>query len=157
MVLPRSLIHLAFAPTAPALFASADFGLVTCVDIGQRRPAWQDAPVVHVGSLAVAGNPIVAVTSCFSEGLRQYAITGTTLALPNVPAPEPCRFVATTFGGDEFLVGGVFGGLHRLASDGTVLAADRIDQPLAGLAWSPRGEMAVVALADGRVNSLGLS
>src|SRR5436309_2156473 len=32
MDLPRPLIHLAFAPTAPALFAAADFGLVTCVD-----------------------------------------------------------------------------------------------------------------------------
>jgi hypothetical protein len=149
--LPRPIIHLAFAPTAPALFAAADFGLVTCMDLGQRQPAWQDSPVVHVGGLAVAGNPAVAVAACFSEGLRRYALTGTTLALRNVPTPEPCRFVATTFAGDQFLVGGVFGGLHRLAADGTVLSADKTEQPLAGLAWSPRGEAAVIALADGRV------
>jgi hypothetical protein len=149
--LPRPLIYLAFAPMAPALFAAADFGLVTCLDLGHRRVAWQDTPVVHIGSLAVAVNPVVAVVACFSEGLRRYALTGPALALPNVPTPEPCRFVATTFGGDQFLVGGVFGGLHRLAPDGTVLSADKADQPLAGLACSPRGETAIVALADGRV------
>src|SRR5262249_36596902 len=33
MRLPRPIIHLAFAPTAPALFAAADFGLVTCLDL----------------------------------------------------------------------------------------------------------------------------
>jgi len=157
IVLPRPVIHLAFAPTAPALFAAADFGLVTCVDLGQRRPAWQDAPVVHVGSLAVAGNPVVAIAGCFSEGFRRYALTGTALALPNVATPEPCRFVATTFAGDQFLVGGVFGGLHRLNADGAVLAAEKMDQPLAGVALSPRGETAVVALTDGRVLSLALS
>jgi hypothetical protein len=151
LVLPRPIIHLVFAPTAPALFAAADFGLVSCVDLGQRRPAWQDAPVVHVGSLAVAGNPVVAVAGCFSEGMRRYALTGTAMALPNVPTPEPCRLIATTFAGDQFLVGGVFGGLHRLAADGTVLSADKTDHPLVALALSPRGETAVLALADGRV------
>jgi hypothetical protein len=149
--LPRPIIHLAMAPTAPALFAAADFGLVTCLDLGRRRAAWQEAPVVHVGSLAVAGNPVVAVAACFSEGLRRYALTGTAMALPNVPTPEPCRFVATTFVGDQFLVGGVFGGLHRISGDGTVLSADNLEQPLAGLACGPRGESAVIALADGRV------
>ena len=153
IVLPRPVIHLAFAPTAPALFAAADFGLITCLDLGQRRPAWQDAPVVHVGSLAVAGNPAVAIAGCFSEGLRRYALTGTPLALPTIPTPEPCRFVATTFAGDQFLVSGVFGGFHRLAADGTVLTADKLDQPAVGLSWTPRGEAAIVALADGLVMS----
>jgi hypothetical protein len=151
MTLPRPIIHLTFAPTAPALFAAADFGLVTCLDLGQRRAAWQDAPVVHVGSLAVTGLPVVAVAACYSEGLRRYALTGTAMALPNVPTPEPCRFVAATFAGDQFLVGGVFGGLHRISADGTVLSAEKMDQPIAGLAWRPRGESAVIALADGRV------
>jgi hypothetical protein len=155
MTLPRPVVHLAFVPTAPALFAVADFGMVTCLDLGQRRAAWQDAPVVHVGSLAVAGNSVVAVAACFSEGLRRYALTGTAMGLPNVPTPEPCRFVATNFFGDQFLVGGVFGGLHRLSADGSVLSAEKMEQPLAGLACSPRGDSAVIALADGRV--IGIS
>jgi hypothetical protein len=149
VTMPRPIHHLAFAPTAPALFAAADFGLVTCVDLRQRRPVWQDAPVIHLGGLVAAGEPATAVVASFSEGVRRYALTGQ--PLPPLITPEPCRFVATTFVGRRFLTGGVFGGLHLLAEDGSVLVAERIEQPMIGLALTPLGDTAVIALADGRV------
>src|SRR5437660_1343025 len=87
-------------------------------------------------------------------GLVAAALTGQ--SLPAVPTPEPCRFVAATYAGDRFLVGGVFGGVHLLAADGSVLAAEKMGQPVGGLALAPRGDSAVVALADGRVVALAL-
>ena len=94
------------------------------------------------------------VTPEYLEGLRRYALTGQ--SLPAVPTPEPCRFEAATYAGDRFLVGGVFGGVHLLAADGSVLAAEKMGQPVGGLALAPRGDSAVIALADGRVIALAL-
>ena len=45
---PRPLHHLAFVPAAPYLVASADYGLVTCLDLAGRW-VWRDGLVVHIG------------------------------------------------------------------------------------------------------------
>jgi hypothetical protein len=149
----RPLCHLAFAPAAPVLFGTADYGLVTALDVGQRRWTWQDAPVVHLGGLAAAVHPAAAVVSCYSEGLRRYSPAGD--QLPPVRTPEPCRHVATDAAGRRFLTGGVSGGVHLLRDDGSADVAERMDQPVAGLALAARAECAVVALTDGRVIGLG--
>jgi hypothetical protein len=153
LTVPRPLVHLQFAQAAPVLVAAADFGLLGALDpLGRWR--WQDAPVVHVGSISSSGDGQDVAVSCFSDGVRRYDASGR--ALPAVPTPEPCRFVAATFAGGRLLVGGVFGGIHALDVDGKILWEHRSDQPLIGLGLLPLGDRAFAALADGRVMSLDL-
>jgi hypothetical protein len=149
---PRPLVHLVIPPAAAFLLAASDFGLVAALDARVGRWTWQDAPVVHLGALAAAGDGHVIAMSCFSEGIRRYNAAGH--HLPALPTPEPCRLLAATYTGRHFLTGGVFGAVHGLNAEGAVCGEHRFEQPLAALALAPRGDWAAVALADGQV--LGL-
>jgi hypothetical protein len=150
---PRPLVHLHFPPAAAVLLAAGDFGLVGALDpLG--RWLWQDVPVAHAGAIVASGDGQDVALSCFSDGVRRYDRSGR--ALPAVPTPEPCRFVATTFTGGRLLVGGVFGGVHGLDLAGKILWEHRSDQPVVGMGLSPLGDRAVLALADGRVACLDL-
>jgi hypothetical protein len=138
---------------APVLLAASDFGLIGALDT-LGRWIWRDMPVVHLGGLACSADAQMVAVSCFSEGVRCY--TGAGRPQPVLPTPEPCRLAALTYGGGRAVVAGVFGGVHGLDGNGTILAEHRTDQPVVGLGLAPQGDWAAIALADGRICGLEL-
>jgi hypothetical protein len=147
---PRPLQHLAFGPTA--LVGSADYGLVTCLDLDGRW-LWRDGLVVHVGSLAVSGDGQILL-ACFSEGVLRYDGRGTKQG--RLAVPEPCRLVSVSFEGRVVLVGGLNGRLLLMDTVGDIIASQLMERRLVGLALGPLGDTAALALADGPVVWLGL-
>jgi hypothetical protein len=153
IVTPRPLVHLLVPPAAPIVLAAADFGFVGAVD-AHGRWLWQDVPIVHLGGLACSGDGQTVAVSCFSEGVRRFDAAGR--SQPVLPTPEPCRFVALTYGGSRSLVAGVFGGIHSLDAAGAIVWEHRAPQPVVGAGLTPLGDRAVVALADGQVLAFDL-
>jgi hypothetical protein len=150
----RPLVHLLIPPAAPFVLAAADFGLIAALDARAGRWTWQDAPVVHLGALAAAGDGHMVAVSCFSEGIRRYDAAGH--PAPALPTPEPCRLLAATYNGRRYLAGSIFGAVHGLDAEGAVRCEHRFEQPVVALALAPLGDWAAVALADGRVVGLDM-
>jgi hypothetical protein len=150
----RPFHHLAFVPTAALLVGSSDFGLVGCVDL-KGNWAWRDGLVIHVGSLAVTGTGDKVVFACFTEGLHRYNLTGAKLG--RIPAAEACRLISMTFDGRQMLVSGLTPKLYLLDSVGKLVVMHPLDSLAMGLVISPLGNLAFLALQDGRVTALDLA
>lgn len=152
---PRPAAHLAFLPGQAVLVAAGDFGWIAAFDLRGKRWLWQDSPVVHLGDLACSGDGSTVAVACYSEGLRRYDAAGR--PRPPLPTPEPARLASATYAGDSYLVGSVFGTVYGLDAEGQVRSNRRMEPAPVGLALAPRGEAAVVALADGRLMGLDLA
>jgi hypothetical protein len=142
----RPLHHLAFAAAAPYLLASADFGFVGAYDLAGNG-LWRDAPVAHVGALALSGDGRQALLACFSEGLLRYDDQGR--KLDRLAVSESCRLVSVSFEGREILVGSLKSRLLLLDRQGRALATQDLEKPAIALALGPLGNEAVVARGDG--------
>jgi WD40 repeat protein len=153
---PRPMHHLAFVPERPALAASADFGLATCLDLSGNS-LWRDGPVAHVGSLTVSGDGAVIALACFSDGLQCYSLAGT--KRPCSVNAGACRLAAVSYDGNAFLTddlsgaGATLSQLHLWDAGGSH-GTNALESAPVGLALGATGEEAAVALADGHVLAL---
>jgi len=154
MECPRPLRHLAFVPTAIYLVASAEFGLVGCLDC-KGHWAWRDPLVLNVGSLAAAGTGEQIYLACFSEGLQRYTLTGSKMEA--ISTVEPWGLVSVSFDGRAILAGGLSQRLHLLDGAGKSLLTIPLDAPPTALVLGPLGDQAFVALSDGRLLGIDLT
>lgn len=147
----RPLHHVAFVPERPALAASADFGLVTCLDL-TGNGLWRDGPLAHVGTLTVSGDGTVIALACFSDGLHSYSLAGPKRR--GLGDAGACRLAAVSYDGQALLTDDLEQHLRLWDAVGSVHTAHALDGKPAGLALGATGEEAAVALADGRVLAL---
>lgn len=150
---PRPLHHLAFAPSAPHLIGCSDFGLVGAFDL-KGNWIWRDAPVVHTGNMAVAGNGSSILLASFSEGIAHYDGHGkksNTLTLF-----EPCPLVAVSFAGDLVLAAGMSPTLYFLDPTGHKLAQYTTEKPTQALALAALGNHAYIVSKEGDLTRLKL-
>jgi hypothetical protein len=150
----RPLKHVTFVPEKPALAASADFGLTAAFDFAGRL-LWRDAPLAHVGSLAVSGDGAVIALACFSEGVTCYSV-GRPSRRP-WPGGDPCRLAALSYDGDAVLTAGLDGRLRLRDAAGAIRAEAELEGAAVGLALGPLAGYAAVALAEGKVLCLATS
>jgi hypothetical protein len=150
---PRPFQHLAFVPAGIYVAASADFGLVACIDL-QGRWAWRDGLVMHVGALAVAGNDGGVILACYTEGLQRYALSGERRT--PFSTVEPWQRVAASFDGRVLVAAGLSKRLHVLEGDGRLRCTYALDAPPTALAVAALGDQAFVALPDARILALDI-
>jgi hypothetical protein len=144
----RALAFLAFVPEQPRLVASADYGLVTALDLAGRA-VWRDGLVAHVGALTVSGAGEAAL-ACFSEGLCRYTAAGA--RQPGRGGPF-CRLAALSYAGDRVLTAGDGTEVRLGVPGGLVLSTWQAPAPPVALALDALGTRAVVA-ADAAVLAL---
>lgn len=152
---PRALYYLRLPPETQTLFAAADFGLITAIDLSRREVLWQDNPVTHLGDLDAAAGGAVVAAACFSEGIRR--LDRMRKPLPAIPMPEPCRYVSMSYSGARFLTGSIVGGIAGFDDRGGQRFEQRFEQMLTGVQLSPLADVAVIALSDGRVLGLDVA
>jgi hypothetical protein len=145
---PRPFHFLAFVPAAPCLIASADYGLVACLDLSGKW-LWRDGLVILAGALSVSGAGEVIVLACFTEGLQRYTLAGRNLG--RLPVIEPCRLASVSFDGRLFLAAGLSNRLLLLNDRGELIAAHVLDQAPVALTLAALADRGNVALPDGRV------
>ena len=150
---PRPLLHLAFVPTAPFLIGAADFGLVACFDL-TGQCIWRAGLVAHVGSLAVSETGSTLALACFTEGIQRYDLAGKSLGRHN--PGTGCRLAALTMDGQRSLVAGLGPGLLLSDANGKPVASGETELPSVALALAALGDIAYVALPDGRVQAFQL-
>lgn len=150
---PRPFRHLAFVPAGATVVASADFGLVGCIDL-QGRWTWRDGLVMHVGGVAAAGVEGGVIVACYTEGLQRYSLTGE--RRPPFSTVEPWQNVAVSFDGKVIAAAGLSKRLHVLEGDGRLRNTYALASPVTALAVSALGEQAFIAMPENRVTALDL-
>jgi len=151
---PRPFHFLAFVPTAPYLIASADYGLVACLDLAGKW-LWRDGLVLLAGALSVSGDGDNIALACFTEGLQRYDLAGRNLG--RLPVIEPCRLASLSFDGRLILAAGLSNRLLLLNDRGQLIASHVLDQAPVALTLAALADRGHVALPDGRVLGLDLS
>jgi hypothetical protein len=148
---PRPLPFLAFVPEEPVLVGCADLGLVLRFD-ARGNVVWRDGLVAHVGSLAVTGDGGLLALACYTEGVVTYAQPRRRQA--RLPHTAPCRLAALSYAGDFLLTAGMDNRLFLRDRAGLVQGEWAVEGTPVGLALTPLGDTAFVAVAEGKVLAL---
>lgn len=142
----KPLVHLAFVPEAPALVASAEFGLVCAFD-RDGRCRWRDGLVAHAGGMAVSGDGSRIVLACFTEGLNCYTLAK--LKRTQLARAAPSRLVGLDYRGEVLVTTGLANELALRGTVGDVRDVLMLPATALALAVEALGAGVVVALADG--------
>lgn len=151
---PLAFHHLTFVPAAPVLLASAELGLIVCMDLAGKT-TWRDSLVIHVGGLAVTSGGEQILLACFTEGLHRYSLAGR--KLKPISTVEPWQRVAVSADGRHILAGGLSQRLYVLDDNGRTRRTLTVDHPPAAVALDPLGRAAYAALPDRRIVAFDLS
>jgi len=150
---PLAFHHLAFVPAAPVLMASAELGLIACLDLAGKT-TWRDSLVIHVGGLAVTSGGEQILLACFTEGLHRYTVGGRRLKA--ISTVEPWQRVAVSADGRHILAAGLSRRAYLLDDHGRTRRTLHLDHPPSAIALDPLGRAAYATLPDRRLLAFDL-
>ncbi|MCE9531444.1 MAG: hypothetical protein K8T89_10035 [Planctomycetes bacterium] len=151
---PRPARHLAFTPATGALLAMSDMGWLASFNLEAGGWSWRDAPVLTLGSLAVAGSGDPILIACFSGGLRGYKHDGEPYKMSS--RFGAIRLAAVDYHANLILTVGLDGIIEGSNKKGVLRFSFKPDLPVSLMALSGLGDRLYLCLGDRSVSAFEL-
>lgn len=144
----RPLRFLRFLIHQPMLLASAEHGLLTCIDLNGDR-MWEEKLWTNVGDLSLADDTGIIYLAGFVHGILGYDIDGDSHG--SYQMSGTVKYCATSSRGERIAVYTIEEHLSWLDADGELVWVGTVPEPIVQLQVDALGQGIICAFASGRI------